>query len=88
MIQVINLDSIRIHFPEFANPNFTDEISSNKNDLLNDLTKIKDKTNIVLYSSFLSNLKFQDYITFQNIIRKLEVDGIKISNHEFIIDSM
>lgn len=88
LIQVIHLDSIRIHFPEHENSNYTDEIVSDKENLIADLHKIHDTTNITLYLSFLSRTDFQDYISIKNVVKVYPVKGVEISNHEFIIDSM
>ena len=88
LINVINPDSIRIHYPEHDNINYTDEIVSNRKNIFKDLSKTRDTTDIVIYLSFLSSLTVQDYISIQSSIKNSNIEGIEISNHEFIIDSM
>jgi hypothetical protein len=85
---VFNLDSINLYYPDHEDLNIGSTIYSNKDNLLIDLPKIKDTTNIVLHLAFDSKTSFQDYISLRNTLNYLDINGIEISNHEFIIDSL
>jgi hypothetical protein len=88
LARFISLDSINIYYPDHETPNIITSLYSKNENLTNDLQKIKDSVNLVLYLSFNSNISFKNYINLHEIINSTNLEGIKISNHEFIIDSL
>ncbi|MEP3836259.1 MAG: hypothetical protein ABJM36_01365 [Algibacter sp.] len=64
----------------------TKVIETEKTTLTGTIKELFELKEALLYLEFNDNLSFQEYITFKALMSKLDLENIKISNHEIIFN--